>query len=107
MHLACVSLLPIAPVRYPSQTRSLEDGTRSNLGQRLSLLVAVAYNHRVASFEGYEMESEYGYVRKVRASSRSYCLHLHPAAQFRAIAGARGLHGIVFESSAYGVLGSS
>jgi hypothetical protein len=69
MHLACVSLLPIAPVRYPSQTRSLEDGTRSNLGQRLSLLVAVAYNHRVASFEGYEMESEYGYVRKVRASS--------------------------------------
>ena len=55
----------------------------------------MAYGDRVTTFEDSEKESEYGYVRKVRASpflSRPHRLRLDPAARFRAIYSGRGLH---------------
>jgi hypothetical protein len=55
----------------------------------------MAYGDRVTTFEDSEKESEYGYVRKVRASpflSRPHRLHLDPAARFRTIYSGHGLH---------------
>ena len=57
----------------------------------------MASGDRVTTFEDSEKESEYGYVRKVRAplppslSSRSHCFLLDPAARFPAISGEREL----------------
>jgi len=70
---------PSRPLCYPSPTRSERDAARSDPGRRrrpLSPPAAMAYGDRVTTFEDSEKESEYGYVRKVRASSLSSRLAL-------------------------------
>jgi hypothetical protein len=64
---------PSLPLRYPPPpTRSRRGAARSDPGRRRrphSQPAAMAYGDRVTTFEDSEKESEYGYVRKVRASS--------------------------------------